>query len=251
MGAIQKETPLFVEGAESFVRGRRPQADLEESWSVVVRPYRPKPAEDMLRELSTVYSTCFLAGNRVLMADGSHKAIEDVVVGDMVMTMSGPDRVRLLERPLLGMTRRVIEIHGQGDECLFMTDEHPLWVSRRLEDGSAAESWGTYNMNHFMYEQRNAVEPKIESHPYLLNFDLPEQVAHVSGWMHVRPIYHHMDPSTALFNVVTESACSIFVEGFAAYSHGKGAQAPEAPWRGLTEDVAATTFARMFSLARA
>lgn len=247
MGSIQKDTPLLVDGAKSFVSGRQAASDSDEGWSVTVRPYRPKPSEDLLEDLSCTSCTCFLAGNRVLMADGTRRAIEDVAVGDMVMTMSGPDRVRQLERPVLGMTRRVIEIHGLDGQCLFMTDEHPLWVSRRLESGALVEMWGTYNMNHFLFEQRNAVEPKIEGVPYALSFDLPEQVAHERGWLHIRPIYHHMDPTTPLYNVVTENACSMFVEGFAVYSHGKGEQVPAAPWLGLEQDREAEAFVRRVS----
>jgi len=250
MGSIQKEVPLFVEGAESFVSSRKPQQDQDEGWSVTVRPYRPKPSDELLRDLSCANCTCFLPGNRVLMADGSRKAIEEIEVGDMIMTMSGPDSVRMIERPRLGMTRRVIELHGQHGECLFMTDEHPLWTSRRV-DGETLENWGVYNVSHFLYEQRNAVEPKIETMPFALSFDLPEQVAHESGWLHVRPIYHHMDPDTQLYNVVTTGACSMFVEGFAVYSHGQRQQAPREKWSGLNADGAADTFVRKVSLASA
>ncbi|EJL79436.1 MULTISPECIES: Hint domain-containing protein [unclassified Variovorax] len=247
MGSIQKEMPLFVDGAESCVSSRAPEQDAKEGWSVTVRPYRSKPAEDLLTDYSCNSCTCFLAGNRVLMADGSQKAVEDVQVGDMVMTMSGPDRVRMLERPVLGMTRRVLEIRGVGDECLFVTDEHPLWTSRRTDDGTV-ENWGVYNLSHYLYEQRNAVEPKIEGAPHALAFDLPEQVAHTTGWLHVRPIYHHMEPSTQLYNIVTTNACSVFVEGFAAYSHGTGRQRPEAGWTGMQADSHAESFVRKFSL---
>jgi hypothetical protein len=46
---------------------------------------------------------CFLAGSLVQMADGSTKAIEDVVIGDIVLGAFGETNVVLaLHRPLLG-----------------------------------------------------------------------------------------------------------------------------------------------------
>lgn len=254
MGIIQKSGQLFVEGQEAFITGRNAKLDQEEGWSVTVRPYRPKPSDSALRELSQTTDcterTCFLAGNRVLMADGSRKNIEDVQVGDLLMTMDGPDRVRALERPLLGMTRKVIELHGLGDECLIISDEHPLWVSRRAADGGVTQSWGTYNLNHLLSEMRNSIEPRLASVPVPLNIDLPEQLAHVRGWVHARPIYHHMDPSTQLYNIATERSCSIFVEGFAAFSHCLGALEPKAPWQGLqglAQDEGASRFVKQIS----
>ncbi|MDP9933602.1 hypothetical protein [Variovorax paradoxus] len=253
MGIVQKAGQLFVEGHEAFVGGRSAQRDAQEGWSVTARPYRPKPSDEALKALcqttDCTQPTCFLAGNRVLMADGSRKNIEDVLVGDLLMTMSGPDRVRALERPVLGMTRKVIELHGLGDECLFMSDEHPLWVSRRAADGTVSQSWGTYNLNHLLFEMRNSIEPRLATPPIPLNIDLPEQLAHVSGWVHARPIYHHMDPSTQLYNIATEQSCGIFVEGFAAFSHCLGALLPAKPWQGLSKDLAASLFVQQVSTA--
>jgi hypothetical protein len=244
MGAIIKEGPIFVEGHQSFVSGRDVKADEQEGWSVTHRPYRPKPSEDQLRDLCTDACTCLLAGNRVLMADGSHRPVESLKAGDMVMTMSGPDKVRLVEATKLGMTRRVIELRGNGDECLFISDEHPVWVSRRGADGNVTENWGTYNMNHLSYELRNSAEPVHIDEPFLLKIDLPEQLAHVSGWIHARPIYHHLDPSTPLYHLVLDREHAFFAEGFALFSQAREPRASSAPWQGLNSDAMAQGFVR-------
>lgn len=243
MGAeIRKEGILIVDGHESRILQQSRQADEQEGWSITSRPYRPRPQEKLLENLGTDGCTCLLAGNRVLMADGSTKPIETVVVGDKVMTTEGPARVRLTETTRLGLTRKIIELRGHGDECLVMTDDHPLWVSRPVSGGARKEWWGTYNLNHVLYEMRNTIGFELGELPMALAIDLPEQVAHVSGWMHVRPIYHHLDPETTVHHLLVEGACTFIAEGFPVFSHCLDKLAPAAPWGGLAHDAAAERF---------
>ncbi|MDQ8035159.1 MAG: Hint domain-containing homing endonuclease [Bordetella sp.] len=250
VGIIQNSTQLRVDGHPSVVLSRASEQDLDEGWSITARPYRPQTSSEGLDPqflCNTGENTCFLAGNRVLMADGSRRPIETVAVGDEVMTMQGPSRVRAVERPKLGMTRKIIELRGLGDQCLVISDEHPLWVRRTAADGAAEDSWGTYNLNHLMYEMRNSIAPRLASMPVPLHIDLPEQLAHETGWIHARPIYHHMPPSTQLYNLATIEGCAIFVEGFATFSHCLGALTPATTWRGLREDASAQNFLRQLS----
>jgi hypothetical protein len=230
---ISQERPVFVDGEESAVQARSPERDSSEGWSVTLRPYRPRPTPELLRDVGSGVS-CLLAGNRVLLADGTHKAIELVQIGDLVATMSGPAIVRAAEITRLGMTRKVVELRGWGDECLIMSDDHPVWVSRRTSDGAVRESWGTYNLNHVLYEMRNMGGYDLAETPVPLNFDLPEQLAHVNGWIHVRPIYHHLPPDTALYHLVVGGAFSYIAEGFPVFSHCFAADGPATPWHGLT-----------------
>ena len=241
---VRKEEPILCEGDESFVLTRDRNRDLEESWSITVRPYRPKPTQDLLRDLSSSSSgcTCLLGGNRILLADGGSRPIENIRSGDLVMTMSGAARVQRFEETQLGMTRKIVELRGQGDECLVLSDDHPLWVSRRSATEATREWWGTYNLNHVLYEMRQMTGYELDELPVALNFDLPEQIAHVSGWLHVRPIYHHLPPETALYHLVVENAFSYIAEGFPVFSHCSTAQGPQMPWRGLSSVSASAQF---------
>jgi hypothetical protein len=228
---IKREGPVLVDGDECAVLSRDPASDEPEGWSVTVRPYRPKPTPELLRDLGT--QTCLLAGNRVLMADGSLKPIEQVRVGEAVATMSGPAPVVEREITRLGMTRKMIELRGEGDECLILSDDHLLWTRRPTKDGTSHEGWGTYNLNHVLYEMRTMGGYELAEPPVPLNIDLPEQLAHVSGWLPVRPIYHHLPPQTTLYHLVVDGAFSYIAEGFACFSLSLAGEGPVTSWRGL------------------
>jgi hypothetical protein len=240
-GETRKEVPVIIDGESSFVLVQTPESDAAQGWSVTARPYRSRAESDLLDNMSSE-ATCLLAGNRVLLADGSQCPIERVCIGDHVMTMSGAAPVRSVETTTLGMTRRVIELRGVGDECLMLSDDHPLWAARRNAQGATVESWGTYNLNHVLFEMRNMLGYDLKSVPIPLNFDLPEQIAHVNGWLHVRPIYHHMDPATPLHHLVVDGGFSFIAEGFAVFSHCADSQGPTTAWTGLRRVCAADRF---------
>jgi len=74
---------------------------------------------------------CFPAGTPVTMEDGGTKSIEDVRVGDLVLTAEGRAR-RVTEvhpRPWSGHLRR-ISVQGQVDD-IYCTSEHPFLAAKR------------------------------------------------------------------------------------------------------------------------
>jgi hypothetical protein len=239
MGGISKQDVL-VNGEQSYVLTRSASKDAEEGWSVTERPYRSAPGEDLFRNACTDPPTCLLAGNRVRMADGSTKAIELVRVGDSVMTMSGPKAIEKTEITTLGLTRRVIELRGLGDQALFLSNDHPLWVSRADKSGARREWWGTYNIHHVLFEMHNMTGFELRELPFILNFDVPEQVAHEAGWVHVRPIFYDMDRATKLHHLVVEDGFSFIAEGFPVFSHCRDQQGPATPWTGLDQGASVT-----------
>jgi uncharacterized protein YjbI with pentapeptide repeats len=72
-------------------------------------------------------TSCFVAGTRVAMADGTSRPIEQIAVGDQVLGRDGINRVVAVERPRLG-TRRLYALNGGP---FFVTAEHPFLT----EDG--------------------------------------------------------------------------------------------------------------------
>lgn len=70
---------------------------------------------------------CFVEGTKILMADGSHKNIEDVKLGDVVIGMDGShNEVLEFLRPTLGDTGATMMAFNGG--LPFMTSDHPVFV---------------------------------------------------------------------------------------------------------------------------
>ena len=72
---------------------------------------------------STSSGSCFIAGTKVLMADGTDKNIEDVVVGDVVKGHNGDNTVIKLDWVTLG-DRKLYTFNDS--EHYFFTSEHPF-----------------------------------------------------------------------------------------------------------------------------
>ncbi|MFD5543929.1 polymorphic toxin-type HINT domain-containing protein [Streptomyces sp. NPDC127079] len=79
-------------------------------------------------------ATCFLAGTKVLMADGSRQAIETVGIGDQVIATdpgTGDTQARTVEEFIVtGMDTSFNELSigtTSGTEHLTATYEHPFW----------------------------------------------------------------------------------------------------------------------------
>jgi hypothetical protein len=67
--------------------------------------------------------SCFIAGTRIAMADGTSRNIEDVLVGDFVLGSKGQANwVAGVERPLLGAR----SLHSLNGSRMFVTAEHPF-----------------------------------------------------------------------------------------------------------------------------
>lgn len=70
--------------------------------------------------------TCFVAGSLVTMADGSKKPIEQIIVGDLVKSQSGVNKVLELDRVDLETWSRKPVLYGFNKETPFVTAEHPF-----------------------------------------------------------------------------------------------------------------------------
>lgn len=71
--------------------------------------------------------SCFIAGTRITMADGSTRPIETLRVGEQVLDQhGGSNRILAVERVILGKRR----LYGINDLPPFFTAEHPLLTTR-------------------------------------------------------------------------------------------------------------------------
>jgi len=74
-------------------------------------------------EGETGYGSCFIAGTKISMADGTLKNIEDVAVDDMVKGQDGDNKVIALDPTLLA-NRKLYSFND--NEHYFFTSEHPF-----------------------------------------------------------------------------------------------------------------------------
>jgi hypothetical protein len=96
---------------------------------------------------SPASGTCFVAGTKVKMADGTEKNIEDVVVGDVVKGHNGDNTVIKLDWTTLG-DRKLYTFNDS--EHYFFTSEHPFmteegWKSVKPEKTKERDGVELYN----------------------------------------------------------------------------------------------------------
>ena len=92
-------------------------------------------------------TSCFVAGTKISMADGTEKNIEDVVVGDEVKGHNGTNTVIKLDWVLLGDRKLYTFNHS---EHYFFTSEHPFlteqgWKSVKPEKTKERDGVELYN----------------------------------------------------------------------------------------------------------
>jgi hypothetical protein len=143
---LLKSYKTFI-GAHSFVehvqiedlsKGRIIDAvarDIGESVYVDILVANDRKHSDLIEQiesgnLSTLSMGCFLPGTQVSLADGTRVAIEDVQVGDMVLTHKGRAR-EVLNKQIRGGKWGVKRIEAVGvPSAITATDIHPFFVFR-------------------------------------------------------------------------------------------------------------------------
>lgn len=144
--------------------------------------------------------TCFPAGVMITMADGSHKDIKDVVVGDELMSVNGKSAVvEALETPLLG--NRVILEFEEGDTPLRWSQEHPIWVR---ENGK--QWWWSANKDTWLAEVKAGATVGLKDNNTMLDGHDVE-FAHTTGWLkHQIRVNHDYGNDTKLYLPKTNGA---------------------------------------------
>ena len=76
-------------------------------------------------EFPAVSMGCFLAGTKVTLVDGSRKPIEDIRIGDAVLTHTGKSGLvtSLQKRDYSG---KVYRVRAEGEDPVYCTSEHPF-----------------------------------------------------------------------------------------------------------------------------
>jgi len=93
------------------------------------------------------YGSCFIAGTKITMVDGTFKNIEDIQVGDIIKGHEGYNEVIKLDPTLLG-ERKLYSFND--NEHYFFTSEHPFmteegWKSIKPEKTKERDGIELYN----------------------------------------------------------------------------------------------------------
>lgn len=231
MAAQQQISVQQVESSEPGTILYRPPADEKANWEIVREPVRRRMTQSAIINLgSGANCSCVLAGTSILMEDGSTRAVETFVGGERVRNLGGVGTVVAIDRPTLGVTRRIIELVNARGQSLFMSDEHSTWT--RIGHGDdAQEWWGTYNYSHYFMEKCRGDGLRTTRDAYALRFDVLNEHATVDGWHRVQPIYHMMSPDTPLFHLIVDVGGSYIADGFVISSHATDADSIGARWQ--------------------
>ncbi len=156
-------------------------------------------------------------GTPVLMSDLSWKAIEDVVPGDVVYTLSGKGGlVTDTHAPKLTSCRRMITLAGGPGLWLRMSDDHDLWCLTAL-----GQVWGTFNYNWWLWdaEYEGTLDvpaiPLVPTKGALVAACGVEEAEVSKGWYHAVPQYDlTVDPDETIYGLALDEGGGFVAGGF-------------------------------------
>lgn len=145
--------------------------------------------------------SCFVAGALIAMADGSHKRIEEVIEGEILIGMGGHETaVVALHETTLGC-RQMMRF---PDGPTFSAD-HPLWIRQGNYEG-----WGAYQLG----------DPSIYDLDLVVKITDSAEFPTPDGWKRKSADPVESDPDTPLFHLITETG-DYCVDGFVVSGGGQ------------------------------
>ena len=152
--------------------------------------------------------SCFVAGTKVIMADGTEKNIEDIEIGEMVQGVDGVNKVLAFDHPMLD-GRKLIGINGSGP---FKTPEHPLLT---------ADGWKAYDS-----EITKVQKPQIAHLMTNGSLEIGDKIRMADGsWVTIESIeVFENEPQQQVYNFVLDGDHTYFANGMAAHNRDPLAQ---------------------------
>ena len=161
---------------------------------------------------------CFLAGSLVHMADGDTKAIEDVLVNDLVIGAFGEiNTVLALHRPILGSSAKMCKINDEHST----TNHHPhVSVDRKFYCGDPdLVSGTTYGRSHTVIDEHgDEVERMLDglAKERINQLVTGVELKTIEGSRTVQTLeVYSMPEDTQLYNLVIGGSHTYHVEGYA------------------------------------
>jgi arsenate reductase-like glutaredoxin family protein len=176
-------------------------------------PPSPRGSQDMSQG-QTGMGSCFIAGTKVRMADGTDKNIEDVIVGDTVKGQKGNNKVVALDPTLLG-DRKLYSFNN--NEHYFFTSEHPFMTE---------EGWKSIKPEKT--KERDGVELYDQLKGEL---KIGDKLVTDSGVTNITEIKSKEmnDPKMPLYNFHISNDNSYIADDYVVHNKGGGCFLPDTP----------------------
>ena len=164
-------------------------------------------------QLNQAYAkSCFVAGTRILMADGEERPIETLQVGERVRDQYGhSNRILAIEQVLLGARR----LYGLNRLAPFFTAEHPLLTTR---------GWAAIAPAMTRTENPTLAVLPLFTGMHLLGWSEHGSAGSLALAPHPTPLlveslcWLDAPPTTALFNLILDGSHSYVANGLIVHN---------------------------------
>lgn len=162
--------------------------------------------------------SCFIRGTKILMADGTTKNAEDVMIGDVLLGMDGVhNSVIELDCPPLNYKREIPRLFGFNGGPAFVTAEHPFYSDR---------GWLAINATEFAIMKHNMAHLGVQQM-------VIGDVLHMSNGERflVKSIdeYLDVDPEQQVFNYILDGNNTYYADGFIAHNRTAASRGYSSP----------------------
>lgn len=164
-------------------------------------------------QLNQAYAkSCFVAGTRILMADGEERPIETLQIGERVRDQYGhSNRILAIERVLLGER----QLYGLNRLAPFFTAEHPLLTTR---------GWAAIAPAMTRSENPTLAVLPLFTGMHLLGWSEHGSAGNLALPPHPTPLlveslcWLDAPPTTALFNLILDGSHSYVANGLIVHN---------------------------------
>ncbi len=154
--------------------------------------------------------SCFIAGTRILMANGMWKSIETITAGEYVQGINGINPVLGTQRAVLGPSRCIWTFR---DKSIYFSGEHLFWVKKKDK-----EFFGVADMTQHLLEKDVELCPQFEGLTLkqdVICIDRPVEYAVIDGWKTDRPVIaREYGNNTPLYELVLGGTHTMIANGY-------------------------------------
>jgi len=179
---------------------------------------------------TTPPTSCFPAGTQILMGDGNYKNIEDVKIGEFVLSYDF-DKNKTVRAEVLDLESPIREgyykIISNGDNIINVTDEHPFYIKKQTGE----LGWGAINISHTKEELGSSYLGDNE----LISLEIGDFIFNNEGnWIQV-DYFEYVEGEIQTFNLKSiDKYNDFFVNDLLVHNKGGGTTCTDADGDGYS-----------------